>query len=162
MINLHNFTFSLAPRVARRTTARGLLIWFVFPMHVTWYYSNFLLLHTYDVFKEKEQIPLKNHMNYNGEQYKCLKDPLLKDDCTAVDDWTFTLAWSVLLSLFNTIVSYNYKVLIIPCNVICLCGLFRFTCARLVHTWWITKFCWPWQRMQRNRTSFNRWSYSTG
>ena len=35
------------------------------------------------LFKEKEQIPLKNHMNYNGEQYKCLKkDLLLKDDCT--------------------------------------------------------------------------------
>ena len=33
--------------------------------------SNFLLLHTHDVFKEKKQIPLKNHMNYNGEQYKC-------------------------------------------------------------------------------------------
>ena len=30
-----------------------------------------------------------------GNNINAKKDLLLKDDFTAVDDWTFTLAWSV-------------------------------------------------------------------
>ena len=62
MINLHNFTFGKKDDYSRSAYM------ICFPTVS----SNFLLLHTYDdVFKEKEQIPLKNHMDYNGEQYKC-------------------------------------------------------------------------------------------
>ena len=79
MINLHNFTYNIhffarAARGKKDDCSRSAyMICFPNARHVILLQRtvSFLLLHTHDVFKEKEQIPYKNHMNYNGEQSKC-------------------------------------------------------------------------------------------